>query len=232
MQVRIVRLPQYVDVEMAGHVQMHVILEAIGKVGATTRAYGDGRALLDLLQLEGDVPLAAQVQIGEQVASCLGHLGRVACVAPAGKVTEGAEQAARLQGTLMKVFESKDMAIAWLRDTEPSGAGPAKPVPMDAVRTAIWEALRHLFPGNARAIQFPNGTLAISWSVANQPGAVYEMATPITIRLEPELVEQMRLANAEQRKRIAAHQEAAFRAGLVGYDPLTSVPKARVIVLG
>jgi hypothetical protein len=232
MQVRIVRLPQYVDVEMAGPAQLRAVLEVIGKVGATTRAYGDGRALLDLLQLEGDLPLAAQVRFGEQIAACLGHLVRVACVVPTGKVAEAAEQATRQRGILMKVFDSKDEAIAWLRDTEPGAAGPANPVPMDAVRTAIWEALRHLFPGNARAMQFPNGTLAISWSVANQPGAVYEMATPITIRLEPELVEQMRLATAEQRKRIAAHQEAAFRAGLVGYDPLTSVPKARVIVLG
>ena len=58
------------------------------------------------------------------------------------------------------------------------------------------------------------------------------MATPITVRLEPELVVSLTQATSAQRKRIASHQEAAFRAGLMGYDPYAAVPSARVIVLG
>jgi hypothetical protein len=77
-----------------------------------------------------------------------------------------------------------------------------------------------------------NGSLAISWGMANDPDALYGMSAPITVRFEPALIDSMRLASAEQRKRIATHQEAAFRAGMLGYDPYAAVPKARVIVLG
>ena len=68
--------------------------------------------------------------------------------------------------------------------------------------------------------------------MANDPDALYGMSAPITVRFEPALIDSMRLASAEQRKRIATHQEAAFRAGMLGYDPYAAVPKARVIVLG
>ena len=134
---------------------------------------------------------------------------------PADKITRTSEHTARAHGVQLKVFESKDEAIAWLRGTQPE-TGEARPgttVPMDPVRTAIWDAVRHLFPQHARAIQLPNGTLAISWSIANQPDAVYEMATPITIRLEPELVEHMRLADAEQRKRSRRTRSRHFAPG-------------------
>lgn len=239
MQSRIVRLPDYVDVELTGQVDLAALLDLIKRLGELTREYKDTRLMFDLLNLEGEVHFTGQMKTGEQVAQHMSHLAKVASVVPAEKITRTSEQVARAQGAQLKIFASKDEAIAWIREADPAPAAASAvaqqvrdQAALDPVRAAIWAAVRHLFPVHARAIQMNSGTLAISWSIANQPDAVYDMATPITIRLEPELVEQMRLATAEQRKRIASHQEAAFRAGLVGYDPFTTVPRARVIVLG
>jgi len=230
MQIQLARLPDHVEVCLSGQIDLAAMLEMLRRLGKLTHAQGDELVLMDLLALEGHVPLSGQLQVGEQIAHSMAHLRRMVSVVPSDKLTRTSEKLARAQGLQFKVFDSKDEAITWLRGPGEEGDGPA--AAMDPVCTALWLAVRHLFPPHSQAIQLPNRALAISWSIANQPGAVYEMATPITVRLEPELAEALRLANPEQRKRIANHQEAAVRAGLVGYDPFTSVPRARVIVLG
>jgi len=248
VQSTIVRHPDYVAVELTGQVDLATLLELIRKLGALSREAGDTRVLFDSMNMTGDVHFGGQMQIGEQIARSMSHLARVASVMPAEKITRNSEKVARAQGVQLRVFASRDEAIEWIRADAPESTsssassgtshgssdtmrGADGPV-MDPVRTAIWLAVRHLFPPHAQAIQLATGALAISWSIANDPYAVHDMATPITIRLEPELVEHMRMANAEQRKRIAANQESALRAGMMGYDPYTSVPRARVIVLG
>jgi hypothetical protein len=234
MQFRITRLPDYVEVELTGQVDLQALLALIKRLGTITQANGDTCLLFDLLRLGGDMHFAGQMQTGEQVARCLSHLDKVASVVPAEKITRTSEKVARAQGAKLRVFDAREAAIAWIGDKAPQAgtAVAADSKAMDPARAAVWQAVRHLFPLHAKAIQLPNGTLAISWSIASQPDALYDMAAPITVRLEPALVEQLRMANPEQRKRIAAQQEAAFRAGLVGYDPFTVVPRARVIVLG
>ncbi|MGE3349363.1 MAG: STAS/SEC14 domain-containing protein [Ramlibacter sp.] len=234
MQFQIVRLPDYVDVALTGHVALAPLLELIHKLGRLTRTHGDQRLLFDLLNLEGQMHFTGQMQAGEQVARSLSHLARVASVVPVDKITRTSERVAQARGARFRVFASKDEAIAWIRGTEVEAAAalPPDPPSMDPVRAAIWAAVQHLFPPHAQAIQLANGTLAISWSVTDPGRTAHDMATPITIRLEPELAEQMRMAAAEQRKRIAAHQETVVRAGLAGYDPFARVPMARVIVLG
>ena len=103
---------------------------------------------------------------------------------------------------------------------------------MDEIRRVFWESFRYLFPPHAKAVQTDSGAITISWTMAGDPYAQYAHATPITIRFEEELILSMRVAGAEQRKKIAARQEPALRAGMMGYDPYAAVPKARVIVLG
>lgn len=235
MQFRITRTPDYLAVELTEQVQLEPLLELIRKLGHATRSRGDKRILFDLLQLEGDMHTLGQLQIGQMVARSFPHMEKVASVVPAAKITRNSERIAREHGVSLRIFDNLKDAEAWMqaKELDDPVAKPVRPTSvLDPVRAAIWQAVRHLFPSHAKAIQLPNGSLAISWSVANQPDALHEMATPINIRLEPELVERLRFANHEQRKRIATHQEAAFRAGLVGYNPFTDVPRARVIVLG
>jgi hypothetical protein len=103
---------------------------------------------------------------------------------------------------------------------------------LDPIRSAFWEAFRHLFPAHAKAVQTSTGAMIISWSIRGDPGARFPYATPITVRFEEELTRAMETSSAEQRLLIAQRQEAVLRAGMVGYDPFAAVPKARVIVLG
>jgi len=229
MKVRLNRLADYLEIELTGHVDLPQLIALIARLEAITREHGDRRALFDLLQLEGELNVAGQMRIGEQVARCMGHLESVASVVPTERMTRASENVARSQGARLKIFDSKDAAIGWLRQTETVDEDS---LVMDPARTAIWLAVRHLFPPHAQAVQLRNGTLAISWAMARQEGAPNEMATPITVRLEPDLEECLQKAGPAERERIATHQEGEFRAGLMGYDPFTDVPRSRVIVLG
>jgi hypothetical protein len=103
---------------------------------------------------------------------------------------------------------------------------------VDAVRTAFWETYRYLFPPHAKAVQTASGSLVITWALEGDPHARFVHSTPINIMFDGELVKAMLTATQEQRKKIAKRHEPVFKAGLVGYDPYTLVPKARVIVLG
>lgn len=236
MQFRILRRIDHVALELTGGIDLAQLLGLIEKLGDLTQSEGDSRLLFNMQGLTGEIPLTAQIEVGEHVVRHLAHLARIASVVPAERVTRTSEKIARAQGLEFKVFDELPAALAWLQGSAAPSQAPAddraEAGSIEPAHAAIWAAFRHLFPAHAKAIQLPSGSLAISWSIANHPDATYEMATPITVRLEPELLEQMRQATAEQRTRIATNQEPAFRAGLVGYDPYTSVPRARVIVLG
>lgn len=120
--------------------------------------------------------------------------------------------------------------------------GPAKPTDgrsasraacsLDPVRAAFWTAFRHLFPEHSLAAQTPNGSLLISWSVADDPHAHYPYAAPVMLRFDPALVDAMQGADAAQRESIARQHEPILREGLRGYDPFARFPKARVVVFG
>ncbi|HXD39831.1 MAG TPA: hypothetical protein VN649_04675 [Ramlibacter sp.] len=103
---------------------------------------------------------------------------------------------------------------------------------MDDIRAAFWESFRYLFPPHAKAVQTGSGNLMISWALQGDPYARFAHATPIAIRFEEELIQTMRAADPQQRLGIAKRHEGVVKAGMVGYDPYTAVPKARVIVLG
>jgi hypothetical protein len=103
---------------------------------------------------------------------------------------------------------------------------------LDHVRAVFWHAVRHLFPPHALAAQTPAGSLVISWSVHDDPHAVYPYATPVVLRFDEALLEAMRKADARGRMRIAQNHEPTLRVGLRGYDPFARFPNARVVNIG
>jgi hypothetical protein len=230
MEARFQREANYVKVEVTGRLQLTPFLGVIRRAGDLTREGGDTLALFDLRKLETDLNAAAQMKIGDEVAQHLAHLRKVASVVPTEKITRASERVARARGLQLRVFDTLPDAHGWLVSDEREADGAS--ATMDAVRAVFWETFQPLFPAHAQAVQTENGALVISWPLGSDPNAVYDMATPITVRFEAELLDQMRLAPLDQRRRLAKQQEAAFRAGLIGYDPYASVPKARVIVLG
>jgi hypothetical protein len=103
---------------------------------------------------------------------------------------------------------------------------------LDCVRAAFWQAYRHLFPPHSLAAQTPQGAVVISWSVHDEPTAIYPYATPVLLRFDQALLDAMWRCDAAHRLRIAQHHEDTVRQGLRGYDPFAHFPNARVVTLG
>jgi hypothetical protein len=103
---------------------------------------------------------------------------------------------------------------------------------LDAVRSAFWQAYRHLFPPHSLAAQNGSGALVISWSVQDEPEARYPYAAPVLLRFEDHLLDLMWRCDSRQRRRIAEHHEAELKAGMRGYDPYARIPNARIITIG
>jgi trans-aconitate methyltransferase len=103
---------------------------------------------------------------------------------------------------------------------------------LDSVRSVFWQCYRHLFPPHALAVQMPNGTVVISWSVMDDPHARYPYAAPVVLRFDQDLLEAMERADSRQRVRIAENNEATLREGMRGYDPFARFPNSRVVTIG
>jgi hypothetical protein len=116
-----------------------------------------------------------------------------------------------------------------LPTTQPPSVGVST---LDSVRAVFWQAYRYLFPPHALAAQTPSGSIVISWSIAEEPGALHPYAAPVMLRFDSELMEAMVSADPGLRVRIAEKHEATLREGLRGYDPFARFPNARVIVIG
>lgn len=235
MQFEIVRTSRFVRVTVQGPADVVSMVRMLRAVATQTREQGDRLVMLDLMQVQESMDATAHFVLGEQVAALLAHLQRLASVVPAHRMTRTSERAARAHGIELRVFNGEGPALDWLlAATSPAlaGSGARDDSGMDAVRAAFWGAFRHLFPPSAQAVQLDNGNLVIGWPLSNDPDAVFEMSTPITVRFEPALIDQMTQAGTVQRARMAAGHESAFRAGMLGYNPYADVPQARVIVLG
>ena len=103
---------------------------------------------------------------------------------------------------------------------------------LDNVRAVFWHAWRHLFPPHSIAAQTVTGSVVISWSIMDDPHAMYPYAAPVMLRFDDTLLDLVAKAEARQRLRIAHNHEATLREGLRGYDPFARFPNARVINIG
>ena len=103
---------------------------------------------------------------------------------------------------------------------------------MEELSETFMETFWYLFPEHARALPTGYCSLAVSWAMQGDPHAANPYATPITVRFEPDLIDALRAANPDGRRRIFRGQDNAMRAGMLGYNPYGRWPQSRVIVLG
>ncbi len=103
---------------------------------------------------------------------------------------------------------------------------------MDEIRAEFWEAIRHLFPQNAVALELQHGDLLVSWKTNDDPFRPNKRSAPIYLRFEPGLVDTMRQASPQQRELLTAQEVETVKAGLWGYQPDDPLHNARFIVLG
>jgi hypothetical protein len=124
------RFSEYVQVEVAGPSSLKNFVEMVSAFSAETLYWSDRRALVDLRKVVGELTHQEQVFLGELVAQDLSHLEKIASIVPEALVTHNSENAAQQMGMRLRVFSSKDAAVAWLTLPSPCGAGAA------ATRTA------------------------------------------------------------------------------------------------
>jgi hypothetical protein len=93
--------------------------------------WSDRRVLVDLRGADGELTPAEQVFLGELVAQDLPHLERVASLVPAERITHKSESAAQVLGMKLRVFTSKDDAIAWVtaQPASDTSRAPGPPQP-------------------------------------------------------------------------------------------------------
>lgn len=111
---RVVRLPAYVRVDVAGPTSIRDFVELISTVGQETVYWSDRRVLVDLRQVEGALTPTEQIFLGELVAQDLSHIERMASVVPPEQITYNSERAAQELGSQLRVFDDEAEAIAWI----------------------------------------------------------------------------------------------------------------------
>jgi hypothetical protein len=114
LQTRIHRSKEFTTLKVDGPASLGDFVAFIAELADITRANGDKRLLVDLLDVENEFRFTDHFLIGEEAARHLKHLERVASVVPEAEITRTSEKVAVKQGLQLQVFTSMKQAIAWL----------------------------------------------------------------------------------------------------------------------
>ena len=121
-RVNITRFIDFVQLAVAGPAEMKSFVELVHDIEEESLSWADRRVLVDLREVEGRLDATEQVFLGELVAQRLPHLERVASVVPADQITRNSEAAAQTLGMQLRVFTSREEAVAWLKARVPAVA--------------------------------------------------------------------------------------------------------------
>lgn len=131
------RFPEYVQLTVSGTADLRNFVELVETAEQETVYWSDRRLLADLRNVEGRLTATEQIFLGELVAQNLPHLDRMASVVPENEITRNSEKAAQQLGMKLRVFTSRDEAVAWLLSPPATAAGtPAAWTPADAGSSA------------------------------------------------------------------------------------------------
>lgn len=108
------RFPEYVQLTVSGTADLRNFVELVETAEQETVYWSDRRLLADLRNVEGRLTAPEQIFLGELVAQNLPHLDRMASVVPENEITRNSEKAAQQLGMKLRVFTSRDEAVAWL----------------------------------------------------------------------------------------------------------------------
>jgi hypothetical protein len=114
LQTQIHRSNEFATLKVTGPATLTDFVAFIAELGEITRAHGDKRLLVDLLDVENEFRFTDHFLIGEEAARQLKHLERVASVVPEAEITHTSEKVAVKHGLQLQVFTSMKQAIAWL----------------------------------------------------------------------------------------------------------------------
>lgn len=110
------RKARYVRVAVVGAPSIGQLLSLIHLLGVESETWEQHAALVDLRGVSTVFTEHEQFRIGEEAASSLNHLDKIASVVPAERITRISQRAARRNGTNVYVFDNEEAAVAWLLD--------------------------------------------------------------------------------------------------------------------
>jgi hypothetical protein len=113
-RLSIARGPTFAIAEVSALAFMEVAEDVLAEIATETRAHGDTRLLVNLLDVVGTFDLADQRQLGMLAVRHLSHLSRVASLVPEDKITHASEEAAVSEGLTLRVFTQLTAAVDWL----------------------------------------------------------------------------------------------------------------------
>jgi hypothetical protein len=105
---------RYVRVALTGSPSIGQMLSMIHLLGVESETWEQTATLVDLRGVVTEFTQMEQFRIGEEAASSLSHMDRIASVVPTERITRISERAARRNGTDLCVFGDEREALAWL----------------------------------------------------------------------------------------------------------------------
>jgi hypothetical protein len=105
---------RYVRVALTGSPSIGQMLSMIHLLGVESETWNQTATLVDLRGVSTEYTQQEQFRIGEEAASSLSHMDRIASVVPHARITRISERAARRNGTNVCVFGDEAQAVAWL----------------------------------------------------------------------------------------------------------------------
>jgi hypothetical protein len=117
--------PGWFAIDVAGRYVLDDAQMLIHRILSEAKARQRSRVLVNLLQMEGDIPDWERFFLGVATAEVLGSAIQIAVVAQGDKINYFWENTAVIRGVRAGVFSNRQSAEAWLL----RGTAPAVPAP-------------------------------------------------------------------------------------------------------
>jgi hypothetical protein len=105
---------RYVRVALTGNPSIGQLLSMIHLLGVESETWQQTATLVDLRGVVTEYSQLEQFRIGEEAASSLSHMDKIASVVPTARITRISQRAARRNGVDLCVFGDEGEAVEWL----------------------------------------------------------------------------------------------------------------------
>ena len=102
--------------ELEGAASLEDLYQFIDAVARQTSLTGEKLALVNLLAIQENLSFTDLYATGEQVASRLSHLARLAAVVPPARRNATSEKVANARNMNLRVFTAVEEALVWLQE--------------------------------------------------------------------------------------------------------------------
>jgi hypothetical protein len=113
--VAVKQMADHTLIRISGLPSHEQLLSLAHLMGVDSGGWASDCALVDLRDVATPFTPEQQFELGREVAASLAHMRKLASVVPPSRVTHVSEKAAQREGTNLRVFDSVEAALAWLR---------------------------------------------------------------------------------------------------------------------